>query len=274
MSLRAVCRRHPFTSYCLLAFGFSWTYWFWLLGQGLHVEPGSTASHLPGLAGPLLAGLLVSAASGGRAAVMALLRRCLLLPRPWGRALLLALSPLLLGGLLFLALAALGRALPALQDFASYPGAPADLSLPALALLVLLLNGVGEEGGWRGFALPALARRHSRLRAALGVAAVWMLWHAPLFVLNRSMAAMLGPALLGWALSLAAGAIVLAWLYFETESVLVVALWHTGFNFMVATLPGRGLVAAVLSTAVMVLGCGLALRWARAASPPPPPPRA
>lgn len=267
ISLHALCRRHPLSVFCALAFAISWSYWLSLLGLGYRVEPGSSATHLPGLAGPFVAALIVTGLSSGRSGVRRLCLSCVTLPRPRLRTLALALSPLVLGGAVFAVLAALGQASPAYASFKTYPGAPQNWPLPAIALLALLLNGIGEEGGWRGFALAQLAARRSRLAAALGVAGLWMLWHAPLFALNQSMAALLGPTLLGWAVGLSAGAVVLAWLYFATRSVLVVALWHTSFNFMVATMPGRGLVAAVLSTVVMILAVVCIMMWAQAPAP-------
>jgi len=45
-------------------------------------------------------------------------------------------------------------------------------------LLVLVLNGYGEEAGWRGFATRLLAPRLGRFRATLVVAALWMAWGA------------------------------------------------------------------------------------------------
>jgi membrane protease YdiL (CAAX protease family) len=102
-----------------------------------------------------------------------------------------------------------------------------------------------------------------RLRSTLAVAALWLIWHAPLFWLVADMRALIGPELLGWAAGLVTGAFVLAALYFATESILVVALWHTLFNFVVATPPGRGVPAAVISTVVMVCGGVVAVRWWR-----------
>jgi hypothetical protein len=43
--------------------------------------------------------------------------------------------------------------------------------------------------------------------------------------------------------------------------VAVVALWHTAYNLVVATEAGRGTVAAVLSSGVMVWGGVTAVRW-------------
>lgn len=261
---RARCRTSPVACYGVLAFTLSWSYWWTLIARGQRVVPGGDVTHLPGLAGPFLAAVACVGIRDGWPGLRLFLRRCVAVPVPRLRAVALALSPLAAGAMVFVGVALLApRGLPAWADVVRYPGAPPGWSPGLTVALALLLNGLGEEGGWRGYLLPELAARGSRLRAAVLVAGLWMLWHAPLFVLNDSMAALVGPALIGWAISLLAGSVLLAWLYVSTGSVLVVACWHTSFNFMVATPPGQGVVAAVLSTVVMVLAGVIAWRWSR-----------
>jgi len=50
--------------------------------------------------------------------------------------------------------------------------------------LATLLGGgpLGEEAGWRGYALPRLQSRMAAWRAALVVGAMWACWHLPLFL--------------------------------------------------------------------------------------------
>lgn len=266
--LARFAQRHALALYCVLAFAFSWGYWLTLLARGARVAPGSSATHLPGLCGPFLAAAVVVTLAEGTGGLRRFLQSCIRVPVPRWRSVLWATSPVLVGGVIFAALAAWDQPVPGLQDFNSYPGITGQTSLGAAVVLALVLNGLGEEGGWRGFALPRLAQTRPRLQAALCVAGLWLLWHAPLFVLNASMQALLGPALIGWALGLTAGSLVLAWLYFQGRSVLVVAVWHTGFNFLVATAPGHGLVAAIASTVVMVLAVAVAAAWWRAPALP------
>lgn len=258
-----LARRRPLVLFCILTFLFSWGYWGTLLVLGQRVGPGSNATHLPGLFAPFLSALITAALTEGRTGVRRLLVSCMRFPTPRLGWILLACSPVLLGIVLFSAAAITGQGLPSSAAFNTYPGTLSHWPLIAVVLLVLLVNGVGEEGGWRGYALPLLTQGRSKFSACLFLTAIWLFWHAPLFALNQSMAALLRPALLGWALGLAAGSFLLAWLYWKSQSVLVVALWHTAFNFVVATEPGRGMVAAVASTVVMVIGFAIAVLWWR-----------
>ena len=86
----------PAVSFYLLTLMLSWGYWFTLLALGLRVETGSV-SHLPGLLGPMLAAIAVTAVIGGRKALLDLFGRMFLLGPRWSAKLLLALSPLALG---------------------------------------------------------------------------------------------------------------------------------------------------------------------------------
>jgi CAAX protease family protein len=263
-ALRRWVASRPVSCFFILAISISWSYWLALLAHGEQVRPGSAATHLPGLMGPMIAAVVVTWVAFGRAALLEFLWGAVILPQPRLRNVLLALSPVLIGGATFLALAAAGTPLPSLGAFGEYPGTPAGTPLPLLLLVVLVMNGYGEEAGWRGFATRILASRLGRFRATLVVAALWMVWHAPLFWLNVNMQALVGPVLIGWAFGLLCAAFLLAGLYFASHnSILVVAVWHTLYNFTVATPAGTGTAAAVITTAVMMWGAYFAFVWWR-----------
>lgn len=248
-------------TYTLLAYAFSWSYWGWMLATHRVAAPGSGASHLPGLLGPALAAFVTVALWDGRPGLARLARLCVSIPKAPGFAT-LAILAAPLAALVVLGFTA--RPLPGLAAVTAYPGIAAGTP-PLVALLaVLLVNGYGEEIGWRGELLPRLLRHMGRIPATLLMAVIWAGWHIPLFAVNASMTALLGPALIGWLIGLTLGAFVLAHLTLATGgSLLAVALWHTGYNFAVATSATEGLTAAVVSTLVMLWGGVILVLWLR-----------
>ncbi len=63
-----------------------------------------------------------------------------------------------------------------------FPFSPWYQALPALALALLL--GPMEEFGWRGLALPLLQRKFAPFWAGLILGVIWMIWHAPSFLIG------------------------------------------------------------------------------------------
>jgi uncharacterized protein len=54
--------------------------------------------------------------------------------------------------------------------------------LAALIIFGQLVFVLGEEPGWRGFALPRLTERLGPNMGRLILGSAWPLWHLPLFV--------------------------------------------------------------------------------------------
>ncbi len=247
--------------FLLLAFGFSWTIWIPMALLGVVVRPGMLPTHFGGLLGPWVAGSMCVVASAPKAARAAWLRRLICLPLGW-RGWMLALVPFLLIAALLVAAMGLGHPIDAsaLQRFSGLP------LLPPLALfaIVLVVNGYGEEAGWRGYLLPRLQARYGAVGGVLVQAAIWIVWHAPLFWIVATYRGM-GPAMLvfGFGLGLVLGGFVLAQVSAASRgSVLAAALWHSGYNFGTAT-EGGALLQAGLSAIVMTWGAALLL-WALA----------
>lgn len=201
-------------------------------------------SHLPGLLGPAVAALVVTFATKGRAGVRRLLARLHPGRVPlWGWGVVVAT-----GGLCLLPLLTHGSG-----DPLSYSGAPTWG--PAVLLYVLVVNGIGEELGWRGYLVEELAARMRLTGVAVTVWAVWALWHLPLFLVVTNLRDLGWGGRLGWLLGLLCGSVVLTWLYLRGgRSVLLVAVWHLVFNLATATDWTAGVPAAVASTVVMVGG--------------------
>jgi len=106
-----------------------------------------------------------------------------------------------------------------------------------MMLVLIVLAGLGEEFGWRGFLLPRLQRQHDALRASLVVGFFHSLWHVPLFLVEGtvqntwSQQVGLIPALLGYSAFVTAWAIQLTWFFNNSRgSVLIVAVVHGAGN--------------------------------------------
>jgi len=247
-SLRAQVQRRPLLAFTALAYAWSWAWWLPFVLRGEVVTPGDPwPTHLIGLLGPAIAALVVSAMAGGRDGIRALVGRVVQWRvSPWWYV--VAAATIGIG----LVVAAFRDGGLAWNEASTYSGTP-NLGLGLTFLLVLVLNGFGEEAGWRGFLADRLLHRHGLAASSLIVTAVWGLWHLPLFFLVESLRG-LGVALAGWVFGLACGSLVLTWMYRNAgRSILVVALWHTSYNFASGTPLMDGVPAATITTAVMLL---------------------
>jgi membrane protease YdiL (CAAX protease family) len=97
-------------------------------------------------------------------------------------------------------------------------------------VLVLLIGGsLGEEFGWRGFALPALEARFSPLWASLILEIIWAVWHLPLFFISDSAQHSLPFGM--YALLTIPLTILITWVYHGSgDSLLLVMLFHAAVN--------------------------------------------
>ena len=90
---------------------------------------------------------------------------------------------------------------------------------------------MGEEPGWRGFALPRLQRLHGPLVGSLILGPLWALWHLPLFWVR---AWNFPPTLLNIVLFVLAAipfTIVMTWVFNNTKgSLLIAVLVHATFD--------------------------------------------
>ena len=239
-----VVRRHPLGSYFVLTFTVSWGYWIPVAATGGHW------SHFPGLAGPMVAAVMVTAITGGRPGLGDLLARAVRwrVPVRWYAATALLLVAAL-GAILLTA--AVGADVPTVREFSTMPGLPAVGWFGVLAL-TFLVNGFGEEVGWRGHAWPELRRRHTLAGAAMLLAPPWALWHVPTFWIDSGMRGFPLVMIPGFLIGLTAGAVVLGWLYEQARSSLfVVALWHAVLNMVSATKGAEGFMAAAVTALVI-----------------------
>jgi membrane protease YdiL (CAAX protease family) len=198
----------------LLAYAFSWWAWLWYRADPENVG----APILPW--GPLLAALLVLAAVGGPPALRDLFARIV----RWRVGLVWYAVVLLLPPALTLVALGLNVLLGA-QPLETYT-TPSAAGLAIRFVFIFLWIGLGEEPGWRGFALPRLLAGRTALAAALTLGLIHMVWHLPLLGVEYDHS-----NVLPWAISVLCVSIVMAWVFLHTRgSVLMPMLMHASNN--------------------------------------------
>jgi len=177
-----------------------------------------------------------------------------------------AVFPALVG---FLGSAAVGR--PPAMDMALSAGAI------AFAIGFALAAGLVEEPGWRGAGQDLAQHRTKPVVGILVVAALWLMWHLPLFFLEGTYQHALGLLTLRfWYFnaSLALLSVLYAWLVNGSGgSVLIAVVAHAGTNVAGGLIPQdaltdafRTLALALAAVAVIVFTRGdLALAPSRRA---------
>jgi len=165
-----VIRKHPLVAFFILAYALSWWPWPLYAAWVVRIEPFLAF-------GPLLAAIIVVAVTAGRPGLRALAARMLRWRVGWQWYAVALAIPLSVDALASAINVALGAPAPTFG-----PGAPWYTVIIVFAIrLVNPLDGpVGEEPGWRGFALPRLQATRSPLIATGILALLVTGWHLPL----------------------------------------------------------------------------------------------
>jgi membrane protease YdiL (CAAX protease family) len=102
--------------------------------------------------------------------------------------------------------------------------------------LLLFWGGpLGEELGWRGFALPRLQRIQSRVVASIILGAAWGGWHLPIFVMAGAFTI---PVFALYVVSTIPLTILMTWLFNHSKgSLLLAMLFHGSLNTFYIILP-------------------------------------
>ncbi len=177
--------------------------------------------------GPALSALIVSALQGGRQGIRGLLGRLGIVNIGWIWYGIAFFGP----PVLFLFALGLGVAAGVNVDLTHPPinsqiggqgGNPWILILPAFLYLMITL--LGEELGWRGYALPRLLQSQDEFRASLILGLVWGIWHLPL-AWAPSLRAGITHLPLGWFLvDILSMSFIYTWIFVNTKGSLLLAL--------------------------------------------------
>jgi len=263
MNMRELARP---TRFFVVTFALSWGVWIVGYRTGLLAEP---AARLVGTWGPTVAAVVLVAMEEGRSGLRRLLAQLLRwrVHPGWYLFGLFATVPVLAAAL------AVHRALGGSAVSANDP-AQWYLVFPAFAQ-ILLLSVLGEEPGWRGYALPLLQRTLGPLGASLVLGTVWGVWHLPLWWMGGNFHAQIPFAL--FVAQDVALAVVITWLYNRTGgSVLLVAIFHAASNLTIGLAPvlpqdaGGSVRPLVLAVSILSLGAlVIVVHWVRRAGRKP-----
>jgi membrane protease YdiL (CAAX protease family) len=210
--------------YFVIAFAFTWFFWGLDVLGARDMIPALPGLTVVGTFGPLVAAVIVTAQESGRAGLRSLL----------GRVVRWRVAPI------WYAVAILGPlviTLGAIALHVALGGQPPSLglligALPTLLIFVVYMMiavALGEEVGWRGYALPALQARYSALLASLILGVMWGLWHLPVFFNPDTFYSNLPFAL--WLAYIVPFAILITWVFNSAGgSVLMAMFFHAVMN--------------------------------------------
>jgi pimeloyl-ACP methyl ester carboxylesterase/membrane protease YdiL (CAAX protease family) len=221
-------RRHPLLAYYILTFALSWGGFLLVVGPGSLVNPNWQAEGkflsaiLVMLAGPSIAGLLLTGLVDGRAGYRDLSLRL----RKWRvgirwYALAILPAPVVTAGVLF-------------TLSITSPLFTADNKVPiVLGGLGAAMTTILEEIGWTGFVVPRLRRRRGVPTTGLIVGVLWGLWHflQQVFVSGTyaggiPLLPFLMLSVFAAVANLTAYRVLMVWVYDGTDSLLVTTLMH------------------------------------------------
>jgi membrane protease YdiL (CAAX protease family) len=267
-------RRSALVVFFVLVFVITWGFWIptALAGQGtIRFPVPSTVAGLAGAYGPSLVGILLTATYQGRKGLKMLFRRLGVVRVGIGWYLFVLLWPAALS------LATTGLAMllgyPA-PDFSNppvlreYPAPPEAFSAGFLPLLPMVLvtqflgSSLGEEFGWRGFALPRLQARSRSLWASVILGVLWGLWHLPRLLPSQWPLQVQGSTFAWFMVSIIMTTILYTWVFNNTRgSLWPMLLFHTSqavttLFLSAADVPALSALvqACLVATVVLVYG--------------------
>jgi len=201
-----------------------WAYWVPTMpASGMVMTPGFLAAAMIGGFAPTLAALLVLALAEGRESAVALLRQALHWRAP--------LRWYLIAILTVPAVTALSLWLQG-ATFATFSWSGWAAMIP-IAIGWPLMAALGEEFGWRGFALPRLEARRGAIGAAMILGLVWGFWHLPAdYIGLKGMGWWFVPAfLVSGPLVLTAHSVIMSWIWNRAgRSLPPMLVYHFGIT--------------------------------------------
>lgn len=220
-------KKYPLVTFFTLAYLLPWSVWATTIAEQHKLLSWHIPQSLAFWLGLTIATYMVAMLSGGKKAIMDLLKRLIRvkIPAQW-YVIALAIVPLL--------------ATIAILLFQSFGGMNAhfgtEVTTSSLFIFFLIewwLFLITEETAWRGFALPRLQKKFTPLTASLILGLLWGLWHIPLFFVVGSFQANL--PFVGFLISAIATSVLASWIFNNARgSVFLLALFHAATDVAIA----------------------------------------
>lgn len=160
-----------------LTYLISWGIWLWVNAAHQPLTGWIGLAAVVGAFGPSIAGLICAAVLEGRSGVRKFFQRIILVRVKWPIYAAVAIVPLFLVLFPMILNSLLGGQKPHWEGLGQIP------ALFGTLISMLLIGGLTEEPGWRGFALPVLRARHGPLVASIILGLLWGIWHIPIYSL-------------------------------------------------------------------------------------------
>ena len=175
-SLRELMQAHPLCSYFFLAYAISWIVFIpYILGEWGYLQGNYTFFYVLHVFGPAFAAVIVTFAISGKSGLQALRQSIRQRSASLGMYLFVLLG---IPALVMLGIIVQPGALE------SYIGVTTSMlaGYPFYLLATVIGVGIGEEPGWRGFALPHMQKQYGPLWGTLLLGVLWSCWHLPDFL--------------------------------------------------------------------------------------------
>lgn len=219
--------------FSFFAFTFAWSWACWLFSSLAEAESPhlSGALLLMGGFGPSVAAVTVVRFRTGRVGLRIWMTRCLQWRSFCGWIAFAFVLPLMVMGLAAALQLALGGIMP------PSPAMGHGSLVAANFFLIFLVGGpLGEEFGWRGYALPELQASWGWRRASLLLGVMWAVWHLPLFYLAGTPQSQ--TPVVVFTVSTIALSVLFAWFSNCTrQSVCPALVMHTAMNAWPSVIP-------------------------------------
>jgi membrane protease YdiL (CAAX protease family) len=211
LNIKTRIKQYPLNAFFVITFAVSWTSWISIYRFPMPLFLRQVLNQV-GIFGPFISSVIVTGILYGKSGVKKFIGRIL----QWQVG---------IHWYLFVLFGAAALCFAAIGLYTLLGG-----KTPAFVFILeplVLISGLREEYGWRGFAFPLLQEKHSALKASVFIGMIWTLWHLPIIpIMSMGL-----PMTILFLSEVIAISILLTWVYNNTAgNILLPVLHHTAYN--------------------------------------------